>query len=190
MPINEFDLFIQEAGDAIAEAHRICGNDIEAAKPAQVVPILKKIATDTEALKSQIAELKAAPRNSDKFDFARMHLKGSLGDHDLTLADVIKILSGLEQAAIGAISDNIKKGRPRGTTGRKVFDIFIERLFTAIKIAGGKCDELKISKMTGKGPRKGSLLDAVELLRPYLPQAKFFPVGDLGRALERITENR
>jgi hypothetical protein len=201
--IEKRELFIRLARKSKAKGLRISRIYRKPIKTKQVVLILKKLAANAKALQLEIAELKAPTHNLSNFNLAQRYLELAISDkfpysivhftrswRYLTIPEMTKTLSKFEQIttdAISLIQKDTKKGRSLGTVGFPGFDEFAQGLFNAAKAAGG---ELGISKMSGKGQRKGSFLKAVELLRPYFPQT-FFPATDsLGRILERIIKHQ
>jgi hypothetical protein len=176
-------VFIRPARRAIADGLRIWRIDREPVRPKQVFLILKDMADDAEALQLKIAQLifEANPGELNNAGLTRLWLKTFLGEHNFTIADVLKMLSAIGNATSEA-EKLIKEGLPEG---RLPFKIFAKSLYLAAKSAGG---ELEISH--SEGVRKGTYLEAVELLRSYLPQeAEFWPKGGLGSALETIFIN-
>ena len=76
-----------------------------------------------------------------------------------------------------------KRRRP-AAGGNIAFNKFVEQLSDFPKPWKGKW------KVSGsKGIYKGKLLNALKLLKPYLPPG-FYPEGDLGRSVAHILERR
>jgi hypothetical protein len=204
VPKEGRELFIQYAKQAIkvSEEHTILEIDRDAITPKKAKLILKKIAADIEILHATIDQFKipnlltksrrksARRLRMSSYDLARIFFVNSLRDHNSKLSETIETLAKVREitaAAISKLQENVREGRRSGSTNRAAFDVFAYTLFLAAKTAGG---ELKISKAVD-GLRKGTYLDAIELLRPYLPKSNFFPaVDDLGRTLERIIKGQ
>jgi DNA-binding transcriptional regulator YiaG len=73
-----------------------------------------------------------------------------------------------------------ERGRPRGTTGRPLFDHFVDRIRIHVRQHGGgeltAYDRDMVDKQTGGGEREtcGTLEPVIEAFRPYLPKG-FYP---------------
>jgi hypothetical protein len=80
--------------------------------------------------------------------------------------------------------ERAKPGRKRGT-GRHAFDMFVTALLAAVEKTGGRLTIFKTSHTNGG--YDGSLLKAVNHLRPYLPKG-FCPAATLGRSLHTVYE--
>jgi hypothetical protein len=70
---------------------------------------------------------------------------------------------------------------PKGATGSPAFNPFIEALLIAALQRGGNWTNYR----SPDGTWRGTLLDAVQLLKPCLPN-KFLPQSVLGRSIENI----
>jgi hypothetical protein len=81
-----------------------------------------------------------------------------------------------------------RAGRPRGTDGNPCFDHFVMSLYEIARIAGGEWTH----HQNNYGDHRewgGTLTQALDMLRPYLPPSGFFPEGKkLGYALDRLAE--
>src|SRR5262249_7457819 len=97
------------------------------------------------------------------------------------IPDYVELLTGLQEAASSAAVPAKAKRGPKGAGGNLAFNVFIESLYRVAWQQGGKWTNYK----SAAGPWTGSLLEALEILEPYLP-AGFFPVGELGRSIEHI----
>jgi hypothetical protein len=76
-----------------------------------------------------------------------------------------------------------KGGRKKGT-GRPAFDMFVFALLEATELRAGK---LTIYRTSHQDIRwSGSLLKALQELRPVLPATNFFPAGTLGPSLNTV----
>ena len=97
------------------------------------------------------------------------------------------VIAVAEHARTHAKRWHSKSGRKQGT-GRPAFDMFVFALLTAAELSGGR---LTIYRTAYKDARwAGSLLQAVQALRPLLPKAKFLPAGTLGYSLHSIYQRR
>ena len=107
-----------------------------------------------------------------------------LGDHRHWAATLIAAVPQAETYVAPLWS--AKPGRPKGTGGSLVFDLFVQRLFEIARRTGGQWTHTR--NTSRDGPEwKGSLSQALRLLRPHLP-ANFFPKVKLGHALERLAK--
>jgi hypothetical protein len=79
-----------------------------------------------------------------------------------------------------------RAGRPRGAGGNPAFDNFVKRLYEIVPQAGGR-PWTHNPKSHGDG-WSGTLMQALELLRPYLPESGFFPKAKLGFVLQRLAK--
>jgi hypothetical protein len=90
--------------------------------------------------------------------------------------DLLDALSGAAQRA---------KQKPmrvaKGAGGNPAFDQFIEDLLMAARMLGGDWTNYR----SRDGIWKGTLLEALGILKKYLPKG-FFPSGELGRSVEHI----
>jgi hypothetical protein len=92
--------------------------------------------------------------------------------------DLIDVLS--EAARRAALLPTAKRG-PKGAGGNPAFDLFVQSLLMAARQRRGYWTNYR----SAGGAWKGSLLSALEILRPYLPH-RFFPSGELGRSIDHI----
>ena len=105
-----------------------------------------------------------------------------LGDHRHWAATLIAAVPQAETYVAPLWS--AKPGRPKGTGGSLAFDVFVQRVFETARRTGGHWTHMR--NTSRDGPEwKGSLSQALRLLRPHLP-ANFFPKVKLGHALERL----
>ena len=98
----------------------------------------------------------------------------------LNLGLVIEVTERAKERAKNWLS---KAGRKKGT-GRASFDIFVTFLLTAVEETGGTLTIFRTSH--GNERYGGSLLKAVNHLRPLLPQTNFYPVATLGGSLNSV----
>jgi hypothetical protein len=108
-------------------------------------------------------------------------------DHYLRSLNLGLVIAVAGHARKQAKRCHSKSGRKQGT-GRPAFDMFVFALLTAAELSGGR---LTIYRTAYKDARwAGSLLQAVQALRPLLPKAKFLPAGTLGYSLHSIYQRR
>jgi hypothetical protein len=110
----------------------------------------------------------------------------ALSDQRLDIRTYVSELGVLSKAAESAIRQTrVGKGRPLGTTDRPGLDVFVQRLMHAALGCGEKKFTVyKYNSQRVGGRWSGSLIEAVELLRPWLPD-HILPKAP-GAALERI----
>ena len=91
----------------------------------------------------------------------------------------IDLLEGLSSAARRAAQKPMHL--PKGAGGNPAFDFFIEELLKAAHARGGSWTNYRLRD----GRWKGTLLEALAILKKYLPQ-QFFPPGELGGSVQYI----
>jgi hypothetical protein len=96
----------------------------------------------------------------------------------MQLPEYIVLLDALNIAAQRAVSKPIYS--PRGTGGNPAFDMCIQQLLMAARMRRGSWTNFRLKDQTWTG----TLLEALEILKKYLP--RFFPPGELGRAIDHI----
>jgi hypothetical protein len=107
--------------------------------------------------------------------------KSELSKSTISLPECIGMLEGLSVAAQrGAASVKTRRG-PKGAGRNPAFDIFIQNLLMAARQRQGSWTNYRNANQTWTG----SLLQALEILKPYLPR-DLFPRGELGRAVEHV----
>jgi hypothetical protein len=96
------------------------------------------------------------------------------------LPQYIELLHGLSSAAQRAAQKPMHP--PKGAGGNPAFDSFIEDLLMAGRMLGGSWSNSRSRDQIWKG----TLLEALEILKEYLPRKGFLPPGELGRSVEHI----
>ena len=126
--------------------------------------------------RNQLEQVVAITRCAQlEHEIAGFRLNGEM----VLIPDYVQLLDALENAASSAAKlPKTKKGPKWGA-----FDRFIEALLMAALQRRGHWTNSNLA-----GNWSGSLLKALEILRPYLPN-DFFPVAVLGRSVERVREN-
>jgi hypothetical protein len=79
-----------------------------------------------------------------------------------------------------------KVGRPTGAGGNPFFDNFVNHLHEIAGMTGGKWTHYRDRNSIDELKWKGTLMPALDILRPYLPANKFFPAADVGRSVENL----
>ena len=108
-----------------------------------------------------------------EIELAKSNLK-ELPHYQIALQDLANAADAMSQAIVS------KRG-PKGAGGNLAFDLFIQGLHMAALMHGGKWT---ISRSVD-GSWKGTFLDAVNSLKPYLPQG-LLPSADIGRSIEHV----
>jgi hypothetical protein len=106
----------------------------------------------------------------------------------LLASDYLRILNIFVKAGTSAereAKSYSKRGRRKGAGGNLAFDRMIEDLIMSAR-ARGKAWTLSWNAYEKKF--EGTILEAVTILRPYLPSSGFFPKGELGRAIRYIRD--
>ena len=101
-----------------------------------------------------------------EYSIARFQFRGE----PVFIPDYIKLLAALRDAARQAASQRSRRG-PKGAGGNFAFDRFIRTLIMA---AWQRTGHWTTYRANGNGKWKGAILEALEVLRPYLP-GDFFP---------------
>jgi hypothetical protein len=101
------------------------------------------------------------------------------------LARLIAVSSTTEQRSTDLFSR--RRGRPHGVGGNPRFDEFVRELLNAARNSGGRLT-LTRNPYADRPSWTGTLIKAVKILEPYLPRTGFFPDGNLGYALERVSK--
>jgi hypothetical protein len=111
-----------------------------------------------------------------------------LAAHRGWLLDLIAATETAEDSA-EAFSPKRKRGRPRGAGGNVFFNNFVKRLFEVAGLCGGRWTHYRDQNSIDELRWKGTLLPALEMLRPFLPAKGFFPSANLGRCVEHAIES-
>jgi hypothetical protein len=91
----------------------------------------------------------------------------------------LEFLDRMKDAASKATPSTKSKRGPKGTTGTPAFGAFIESLQMAARQRGGDWTIYRAADQSWTG----SLLEAVMILKPYLPN-NFLPRSEVGRPVE------
>ena len=98
----------------------------------------------------------------------------------ILLPQYIDLLHGLSSAAQRAAQKPMHV--PKGAGGNWAFDNFIEDLVMTARTGGGSWTNYKARD----GIWTGTLLEALTILKEYVPRRGFFPNGVVGRSVEHI----
>jgi hypothetical protein len=109
--------------------------------------------------------------------------------HQHWLKKLIDETSLAERRAISVSPTLKRRGRPKGAGGNRAFDTFVKSLHEIAEMNSGKWTLTSDPIAPRKRRWTGTLMAAMEILRPYLPKG-FFPNADLGRCLEHLRRQR
>jgi hypothetical protein len=154
------------------------------ASDVEIAALLKKVKSQAVALQELLSRLDIGAEGSAyqaglRLEFA-LDTQRANGSLDL-IPEYIRILENLTAAAEAAEKRVRPKKGPKGAGGNPAFDRFIESLEMQARQRNRKwtiyrsCD----------GTWSGTLLEAVRILKPYLPSG-FLPNPDPGRSIENI----
>jgi hypothetical protein len=156
------------------------------------MPKVRGLLNDIAKKANQLQELMAALDVPSKgsAEAAGMLLENGLNNFDfrqelVLIPDFYVLLGALAEtskAAAAAAAGSSQRG-PRGTRGSPAFELFVHALYMGARQHGGKWTNYKSTD----GTWKGTLLEALVILKRYLPVG-FFPRGDRGRSLDHIIE--
>jgi hypothetical protein len=175
--------------------HVICSRVLDAhlddesfrslARP-QVKKTLKSVTSQVNRLRAKLCKLDVGRGSVGSFKYAGLLIEVELyaaqkskKEGIILLPEYIELLSALSDAAERAVRRpmNMKKG----AGGNPAFDCFIRSLVMAARMFGGKWTNYRQDDQTWCG----TLLDALEILKKYLPQG-FFPPGEIGGSIDHI----
>ena len=150
----------------------------------RVQKILTSVASRAQSLSKHLKTLDVGKGGSAERAGLLIELqlkKSELSKDTISLLECIDLLEALSVAAQrGAVSVKTRRG-PKGAGRNPAFDIFIQNLLMAARQRQGSWTNYRNANQTWTG----SLLRALEILKPYLPR-DFFPGGELGRTVEHV----
>jgi hypothetical protein len=178
------------------------------ARASDVAHYLRRVTSAARALNRELGVVPDESRDFGRRNAAAMAivslevaLKNAAGDEqDTTTHGFLPRLTAYQHwlatliaaAAEAERSANVmlptRRGKPTGAGGNLFFDIFVKNLHEIAYMTGGKWTHYRDPTSPGKIEWCGTLLQAIEILRPYLPARGFFPEADLGRCLEHVRE--
>jgi hypothetical protein len=181
--VDEPSIFSDHICSIILDAH-LNHASLRTLSAPEVRKILKNV-----MLKAQ--RLASALRNIDVWTKGSAYHAGMLLEYQIAhfqfrneavlIPAYVELLTALHDAASSAARLAKAERGPKGASGNRAFNWFIESLYMAAWQRRGKWTNYA----SADGPWTGSLLKALEILKPYLP-ADFFPGGVLGRSIEHI----
>ncbi|MGH6673878.1 MAG: hypothetical protein ACRECV_18165 [Xanthobacteraceae bacterium] len=186
IPGAAVEYFSSEVKEAIRCAHREQSVRRLRLHPAhKIASILKRSAQCAGELRDLLSDIDGVPITPKVI--AGKYLRAALLHKDVHIKDAIAYLDHFAIAAERAVMlADVGQGRPRGTSYNASFDLFVERLFLAAQGASGKLTLYK-SPQADRG-WAGTLLQSLDLLRPWLPEKFPPPAGISGKSLDRIAQ--
>jgi hypothetical protein len=181
--------FSSEIKEVIRFAHKVGGvRKLRLHPRDKIVSILNQSAQCTRQLRELLSDIDGVPITPKVI--AGKYLRAALLDKGVRVEDALAFLNTFAAAGDPADqavkSEHVGQGRPVGTSYNEGFDLFVEQLFLAVKSSSGKLTHYK-SAHADKG-WAGTLLQSLELLRPWLPDQ--FPLMNAisGKSLDRIAQ--
>lgn len=183
VPVEEQDSF----SDLIRLAVRLVWERDRRAFGASAGEGLKRAANAARALHEALGDLETVDREwverlRDRTPWYK-HWFGETAGAAFQLAHLLSVAAG--KAPPPSPSENSRpnrKGRRKGSVGDVIFLDFVRFLLVVTTESKG---DLKVENECGTG----SLIDALDILRPYLPK-KFVPIVPPAGTLQRIRANR
>jgi len=161
-----FDPIVRAAKDLCAALERLQG---EHDAPGEAARSMAASHFYSDALQRQTETAAGADPVGDLIDSLKLGL----------------VVEAAQRARARAKSWLPKAGRKKGT-GRPAFDMFVFALLAASEITEGTLTIYRTAHEDGRWA--GSLLKALQQLRPLLPTSNFFPAGTLGPSLHTILQ--
>jgi hypothetical protein len=191
---------------AVVVAHGLSGvKQLQPYTAVQIVAELKRVMDNTLVLRDALLRMQPGHRDINRHTIAGRFLYAAMlsmeqnkanklvGADRLQFANYIAhlaMLAGIAKVAARDAGKALRRpaNRPKGTPGKVGFEYFVRLLLIAAHTCGGKLTAYR-SAYSATG-REGSLLQAVDLLGPYLPSDGFFPATNVGSSLERIASDQ
>jgi hypothetical protein len=181
--VDDPDSFSQHIHHIILDAHLNDASLRDLSVP-QVKIALQKVSASARQLRMVLQGVDVGTKAS--VECAGMLLEYEIGVLQLSeklvlIPEWVRLLSLLDDAACRAAHHVKPKRGPKGAGGNAAFDKLIESLLLAAWQGRGYWTVYRAVN----GIWTGSFLEALQILKPYLPIG-FFPGGELGRAVEYV----
>jgi hypothetical protein len=184
---SKFGKLIAEAIGMAEVEQSISPANLPSPRPSDVDREARHISTIAKNLDEALGALEKRDADPVRYKakillFARL---GGVADRRRWLTELLK---NVEEAASGAPSvfKTLRgKGRPKGIGGNPALNMFVWRLIEIARITGGRWTHYRDRGSESEIKWLGTLLPAMEILRPYLPEG-FIPLAGLGRSLEHL----
>jgi hypothetical protein len=181
--VDNLPAFASHIRSIILDAH-LNTRSLATLSAPTVQKILTRIASRAELLAKNLKALDVGGAGSAERAGLLIELEltnSELKNGTSSLPQCIGILEALSTSAQrGAATVKPRRG-PKGAGGSPAFDIFVQSLLMAARQRKGVWTNFRKADQTWTG----SLLKALEILKPYLPKG-FFPRGELGRSLDYV----
>jgi hypothetical protein len=183
--INYSSWFGQHIHSIILDAHLTHASFLTLSIP-QVRKVLKRVASQVNQLERIISKLDVGTEMGGSEVYAGWLIEKELAFQQfevggkVLLPQYIDLLHGLSSAAQRGAQKPMHV--PKGAGGNWAFDNFIEDLVMTARTGGGSWTNYKARD----GIWTGTLLEALTILKEYVPRRGFFPNGVVGRSVEHI----
>lgn len=179
---SSIETFSRNIRNIIVDAHL---NDAE--MKGQSTPEVKKTLSSVAKQAAQLSatlrkmDLKIAGGTGGSNQTAGTQLEWELATmQEQLFPNYSELLDSLHTAATRAAMLSTSKRGPKGAGGNRAFDLFVQHLWIAAFVRGGRLSTHRVAD----GTWKGTMLDALQLLEPYLPTA--FSRASQGRSIDHI----
>jgi len=190
VPIALHPPFFHGVNLAVREAHRL--SNVKKLQPhtaAEIVAVLTHVMHAALALRNELLRMQPESREINRDTIAGRFLRSVMlstnqNETNKMVTDRTQLgftghLTNLEilahqanEAARQARMSMKRKGRPKGTSGKVGFEMFVRLLWITAATTGERLTAYKSAHSDAGW--EGSLLQAVDLLRPYLQATAFF----------------
>jgi hypothetical protein len=172
--------FARTIESTILDAHLSDANFRTLSIP-QVKRALKRVVSEANGFRHILSKLDVGRGSKGSEYEAGWLIERELASHEFVILvpAYIDLLDALSAAAQRAKQKPMRV--PKGAGGNPAFDRFIEDLLMAARMLGGDWTNYRSRDEIWKG----TLLEALGILKKYLPKG-FFPPGELGRSVEHI----
>jgi hypothetical protein len=183
--VDDASSFGQSIYSIILDAHLYHEQFLTLSTP-RVRKVLKRVASQANLLVGILSKIDVGSRGSEKHAGYMIELELSAleqfnTERMILIPDYIELVSELSRAAQRV--EHQPMHLPKGAGGNPAFDLFIQHLLTAAWMRRGCWTNYR----SRDGTWKGTLLEALKILKQYLPRLEFFPSGELGRSVENET---
>jgi hypothetical protein len=182
--VDDVRLFGQSLCSGILDAHLYHAQLHKLSTP-RVRGVLQSVSKLVQRLTKELGKLDVGRGSGGSEDYVGYKLESELAHTQrdptkmILIPEYIDLLNVLSSAAQRA--ERKPMNLLKGAGGNPAFDLFIHHLLMAARMRRGQWTIFRSRDQTWKG----TLLKALEILKPYLPKSGFFPSG-LGRSVDHI----
>jgi hypothetical protein len=181
--VDDRSIFSSHLRSIILDAHL---NDaaLRGLSMRKIEDALKKVMASCRELRHALSAIDVGTGGSAEragFLFEMELCRDSFKGQMILIPDCLEFVGRVNDAACRAAVRAKSKRGPKGTAGSPAFGAFIESLQMAAWQRRGDWTNFR----SAAGSWTGSFLQAVGILKPYLP-ADFLPRGEIGRAIEHV----